>query len=136
MPTPDNSDDVQWFGWEIHCEEAHSDKFYRFMVTLQPTPAAIGLHGRRGSSGNIGLLETGGDAQDVIRKVIDRTRNKENRRYNTLTRGFTTFTAPASLSDPASLRENAHILASHFGLAAVAQGTEEGECASIPTRPL
>lgn len=135
MPAPDNSDDVQWFGWELHYESGGSDKFYRFLVTFVPTPAAVGLHGGRGSSGSIGLIETGPDAQAVIRKVIDRTRNKENKGY-TLTRDFTTFTAPASLSDPASLRENAYSLASHFGLAAVDQGTEIGDPASIPTRPL
>ncbi|MGW1002079.1 hypothetical protein ACWDBD_19620 [Streptomyces sp. NPDC001118] len=134
MPA-NNPDDVQWFGWELHYEGGNSDKFYRFMVTFLPTPAAVGLHGGRGSSGAIGLIETGADAQAVIRKVIDRTRDKENKGY-TLTRGFTTFTAPASLSDPASLRENAPTLASRFGLAAVEQGTEEGDPASIPTRPL
>jgi hypothetical protein len=132
---PVNSDDVQWFGWELHYEGGSSDKFYRFMVTFVPTPAAVGLHGGRGDSGQIGLIETGSDAQAIIRKVIDRTRDKENKGY-TLTRGFTTFTAPASLSDPASLRENAHTLASRFGLAAVEQGTEDGDPASIPTRSL
>lgn len=75
------------------------------------------------------------DAQAVISKVYDRTRNKENKGY-TLTRGFTAFTAPASLSDPASLRTNASALAVHFGRAAVEQGTEEGDPASIPNRRL
>ena len=135
MPTADNSDDVQWFGWELHYKSGNSDKFYRFMITLVPAPAAVGLHGGRGSNGTIGMIETGPDARAIIRKAIDKTRDKENKGY-TLTRGFTTFTAPASQSDPASLRNNANTLAGHFGLAAAAQGTEEGNPASIPTRRL
>ena len=132
MATPD---DVQWFGWELHLESGNSDKFYRFLVTLHPDPAAVGLHGKRGDSGQIGLLKIGTDANRVISEVIDRTRDKEGKGY-WLTRGFTPFTAPAALSDPGSLRGNAHTLAAHFGRAAVAQGTEEDNPAAIPTRPI
>ncbi|MFB8401164.1 hypothetical protein [Streptomyces sp. NPDC055912] len=127
MPAPDN---VQWFGWELHCFDGNSDKFYRLLVTLTPSPAVIGIHGASGKNGSIGLLTADDDPKTVIRAAISKTRDKQ-KRYS-LSRRFTSFEVPTALSEPGVLRANAHTISAYFGQAAARQSTEEPTASRIP----
>lgn len=127
MPAPDK---VRWFGWELHCFTSNSDKFYRFLVTLTPCPAVLGIHGASGKNGSIGLLTTDDDPKTVIRDAVKKTREKQ-KRYS-LSRRFTSFEVPAALSEPGALKANAHTIAAYFGQAAALQGTEEPTASRIP----
>ncbi|MEW1760576.1 WGR domain-containing protein [Streptomyces cyaneofuscatus] len=126
-----SSGSVVSFGWELHLEDGHSDKFYRFVVVTGDEAIVLGLHGKRGDKGQIGLLNTRITAAEALRGAVQRSREKEKKGYEQ-SRGFTVFDLPADLADPVSARSNVHEIAQHFGKHARETGTELGHASRIP----
>ncbi|MCX4826761.1 WGR domain-containing protein [Streptomyces sp. NBC_01142] len=127
-----SSDDVPGFGWELHDDSGSSDKFYRLIVVTGPEPLALGLHGSRGQSGQIGLLRTGITAKEALNEVVKKSREKERKGYEA-SREFTVFHVPASIAGPNSAKDNAREIARYFGKYASQAGTELPNASYIPT---
>ncbi|MFD4529153.1 hypothetical protein ACFWP7_35620 [Streptomyces sp. NPDC058470] len=126
-----SSDSVVSFGWELHFEDGHSDKFYRFIVVTGDEPIVLGLHGSRGGNGQLGLVHTQITVAEALSAAVKRSRDKEKKGYAP-SRDFTVFDLPAGLADPGSARSNAHRIAQHFGKHARETGTELGNASRIP----
>ncbi|MER8118940.1 WGR domain-containing protein [Streptomyces sp. NPDC094031] len=126
-----SSDDVLGFGWELHDDSRGSDKFYRLMVITGLTPLALGLHGSRGQEGQVGLAETCSTAEEALKKVVTKSREKERKGYEA-SREFTVFYVPSSLTGTASARDNARAIARHFGQYSAQTGTELAKASRIP----
>ncbi|KFG71349.1 WGR domain-containing protein [Streptomyces mutabilis] len=126
-----SSDDVLGFGWELHDDSGGSDKFYRLMVVTGPEPLAIGLHGSRGQDGQIGLLRAGITAEEALKEVVKKSRDKERKGYEA-SREFTVFYVPTSLTGADTARYNARAIARHFGKYAAQTGTELPKASRIP----
>ncbi|WP_328973358.1 WGR domain-containing protein [Streptomyces sp. NBC_00239] len=126
-----SSDSVVSFGWELHFEDGRSDKFYRFIVVTGDEAIVLGLHGKRGDKGQIGLVHTQITAAEALRHAVQRSRDKEKKGY-AQSRDFTLFDLPTDLSDPASASGNAHRIAQHFGKHAREAGTELDLASHIP----
>ncbi|MFI1312472.1 hypothetical protein ACH4TS_20360 [Streptomyces albidoflavus] len=126
-----SSDDVLGFGWELHYDNGGSDKFYRLMVITGPNPMALGLHGGRGQEGQVGLLDTGITAEEALKRVVSRSREKERKGYEA-SREFTVFYIPSSLTGAADAKDNARAIARHFGQSSAQIGTELANASRIP----
>ncbi|GGU40681.1 hypothetical protein [Streptomyces violascens] len=125
------SGSVVSFGWELHLEDGHSDKFYRFIVVTGDEAIVLGIHGSRSGKGQIGLVHTQITAAEALSAAVKRSREKESKGYEP-SRDFTVFGLPADLTDAASARSNAHRIAQHFGKHARETGTELGRASHIP----
>ncbi|MFJ4702985.1 WGR domain-containing protein [Streptomyces sp. NPDC088768] len=126
-----SSDDILGFGWELHDDSGSSDKFYRLMVITGPKPLALGLHGSRGQEGQVGLLSTAITAEEALKKVVAKSREKERKGYEA-SREFTVFHIPSSLTGTANAKDNARAIARHFGQYAAQAGTELANASPIP----
>ncbi|MBQ0888574.1 WGR domain-containing protein [Streptomyces sp. RM72] len=126
-----SSDKVLGFGWELHDDSRGSDKFYRLMVVTGPEPLALGLYGSRGQEGAVGLATTGITAEQALKEVVKKSREKERKGYEA-SREFTVFYVPASLTGAADARENARAIARHFGQHAAQAGTALPNASRIP----
>ncbi|MFF9436390.1 hypothetical protein ACF1BP_21950 [Streptomyces sp. NPDC014735] len=126
-----SSDDVRGFGWELHFESGNSDKFYRFIVVTGDEAIALGLHGSRNGDGQVGLLTTRITGAEALDQVVTRSRAKENKGYE-VSRDFTVFDLPVSLTGADDAKANAHQIARYFGKYARESGTELSHASHIP----
>ncbi|MEO3976934.1 WGR domain-containing protein [Streptomyces sp. CAU 1734] len=127
-----SSDDVLGFGWELHYEDGNSNKFYRLIVVADgESSIALGLHGARGGTGQIGLRKDGITAVAALAEVVKRTREKEKKGYEP-SREFTTFLLPASIARTRDGGKDAHEIARHFGRSARQKGSDLPNASVIP----
>jgi predicted DNA-binding WGR domain protein len=120
---------VRAYGWELHSNEAGSDKFYRVIVFLAPEPGVIYVYGKRGQTGNPDVKLTA-TAQDAINEACNKTREKQ-RKYE-LSRDFTPFDVPADYATPGSRKDNAQRISTLFGRQAERLGTALPIASRIP----
>jgi hypothetical protein len=126
--------EVTVYGWELHCQDGTSDKFYRFFVFLTSDPGVMCLHGLRGRAGSVAPIACGG-AKDAIRQALLKMKEKVNKKgYDMQTRDFTGFTVPADLATKASrdTMASAHAISRLFRDAARSAGAEHPEASPIP----
>ncbi|MFG2210972.1 hypothetical protein [Streptomyces sp. NPDC048638] len=126
-----SNDSVVSFGWELHCQDHGSDKFYRFIVVTGDEAIVLGLHGSRSGKGQVGLIHTQITAAEALKRAVQRSRDKEKKGYEP-SRDFTVFRLPSDLAEPAMASNNAHRIAQHFGKHARETGTELGHASHIP----
>lgn len=122
--------DVRAYGWEMACTSGNSDKFYRFIVFLDPEPGMVCLYGRRHTAGSANA-EGHSTAEETIAAAMKRTREKERHDYDLLTREFTAFTVPAALAALSERHGNAVELSRLFAAAAAEQGHEEPHASPV-----